>query len=186
MGFQNRDLEAIYDKLNTGAALGPSESHIGQVGGTTVVVSNPVTMSVAGSYASGDYMGVSGYPSYFNDALRVSLGSGILKSLTIIDKILTANVAMELWLFSDTFTPPTDNAPFTITDVEALNVLGVIPIATTGWYATGANQIYHDSTLAIPLKSSDSTIIYYALVARGTTPTFASLDLTIKLGILQD
>ncbi len=167
-----------------------SENHIGSVGGNTVVVTSTVVMSVAGAYATGDYMGTTTSPQSFSNAVRVSGGTGIIKSLFISDKITTANVNMELWLFSQTFVAPTDNAAWAISDAEALTVLGVIPIPTvaaaqTGWYASSNNQVYCDATISIPIKLS-ATSLFYALVARGTTPAFTSLDLTIGLGILQD
>lgn len=188
-GLLLRDAILFYqyeESTNGNLTIGAGENHIGQVGGNTTIVSSNLVMSVAGSYVAGDYMGVSGASSYFDTALRVDLGTGIIKSLTISDKSISANVAMELWLFSDAVITPTDNSPFTITDAESLSVLAVIPILTTGWYSNTANQVYSDSNLSIPIKSNDGKLIHYALVARGTTPSFVSQDLTITLGILQD
>lgn len=180
-------LYQLYEAQGAGTlVIGAGNNHIGQVGGNTALVQSTVNMTIGGSYAAGDYMGVTTTPLYFQSAVRTTLGTGVIKSITIADKILTANVAMELWIFSDTFAAPADNAAFSISDVEMLNVQAIIPISTTGWYANGSNQIYHDSTLAIPVKSNDGVALYYALVARGTTPSFASSDLTITLGILQD
>lgn len=157
----------------------------GNVGGFTTVVSSTVTMSVAGAYATGDYMGTTTTPQSFASVVRVSGGTGIIKSIFISDKITNTNVAMELWILSATFTAPTDNAAWAISDTEALTVQGIIPIATTGWYASGNNQIYFDGSLSIPIKPA-ATSLFYALVARDTTPAFTSADLTINLGILQD
>lgn len=157
----------------------------GNIGGFTTIVSSTVTMSVAGAYASGDYMGTSTSPQAFSDVVRGTAKTGIIKSIVISDKITTANVAMELWLLSSTFVAPTDNAAWTISDAEALTVQGIIALPTANWYASGANQIYYDGTLCIPIKPS-ATSLYYALVARGVTPAFTSADLTINLGILQD
>jgi hypothetical protein len=155
------------------------------VGGITTVVSSTVTMTVAGAYSANDYMGTTTTPQAFPNAVRQPLGTGIIKSIFISDKITTANAAMELWLFSSTFVAPTDNAAWAISDTEALTVLGVIPISTSGWYASSNNQVYYDGTQSLVIKTAD-TSLYYALVARGTTPAFTSSDLTISLGILQD
>lgn len=154
-------------------------------GGFTTLTASTVVMSVAGAYATGDYMGTSIAPQYFEDALRVQALTGVVKSIVISDKITTTNVAMELWLFSNSFVAPTDNAAWTVTDTEALTCLGVIPISTSGWYASGANQVYSDNTLSTVIKCATGKL-YYALVARGTTPAFTSSDLTISIGILQD
>lgn len=156
----------------------------GKTGGITELVTSTVVMSVAGAYATGDYMGTSTSPQYFADATK-TVNTGIIKSIFISDKITTANVSMELWIFSTTFVAPTDNAPWAITDAEALLVQAVIPISTSGWYASSNNQVYFDGTLSIPIKTVNKNL-YYALVSRGTTPAFTSGDLTIGLGILED
>lgn len=159
----------------------------GNTGGYTAYISSNVIMSVAGAYATNDYMGQSVTPQSLDSVVRKPGGTGVINSLTISDKITNTNVAMELWIFSTTFVAPTDNAAWTISDAEATTVLGVIPIITSKWYASGANQIYFDDTVSMAIKTaSNSTSIYYALVARNTTPAFTSLDLTINIGILQD
>lgn len=131
-------------------------------------------------------MGTTTTPQSLASVVRTSGGTGIIKSLLISDKIITANVAMELWIIDRTFTAPTDNAAWDLSDANMLFVQAVIPIATTGWYASSAGQVYSDTTLSIPIKPSTGTGIFYALVARGTTPAFTSADLTITVGVLQD
>lgn len=157
----------------------------GNVGGFTTLVQSTVVMSVAGAYATGDYMGTSTTPQSFSSAVRTSGGTGIIKSLLISDKITNTNVAMELWILDRTFTAPTDNAAWDLSDTDMLFVQAVIPISTAGWYASSVGQVYFDGALAYPIKSNGTTL-FYALVARGTTPAFTSADLTITLGILQD
>ena len=161
------------------------ETHIGEVGGKTTLVQSTVVMSVAGAYATGDYMGTTTTPQSFASAVRVSGGTGIIKSVLISDKITNANVAMELWIIDRTYTAPTDNAAWNFSDTDMLFVQAVIPITTAGWYASSAGQVYFDGTISIPIKSNGTTL-FYALVARGTPPAFTSSDLTITLGILQD
>lgn len=158
----------------------------GNVGGFTTIAQSTLVMSVAGVYATGDYMGTTTTPQSFANAARVSGGTGVIKSILISDKILTTNVDMELWIIDRTFTAPTDNAAWNLSDTNMLFVQGVIPIATTDWYASSAGQVYSDATISIPFKISTGTELFYALVARGTTPTFTSADLTISIGILQD
>ncbi len=154
------------------------------VGDTALITSTP-TLSVAGAYATGDYIGPSTTPASFANVSRVSGYANVLKSLAIIDKdIATAAVALELWLFSATFTAPTDNAAWTVSDADMANFLGVIPISTSKWYSSGANKGFSDDTLGLVIAPAVTTI-FYALVARGTTPTWASGDLSLKIGVLQ-
>jgi hypothetical protein len=155
-------------------------------GGFTTVSNTTITMSVAGAYATGDYMGTTTSPQSFTNAVRVSGGSGVIKGIVISDKITNANVDMELWLLNASFTAPTDNAAWAISDAEATTVLGIISISSAGWKASANNQVYYDDSFSIPFKLPTGTSIYYALVARGTTPAFTSLDLSIGLKILQD
>lgn len=172
----NQSLRVISTALATNSVVG----HYGKISNGAAIV-----MSVAGAYATGEYMGTTTTPQSFTNCVRSAGNTATIKSVTISDKITDSNVAMELWLFSATFTAPTDNAAWTVGDDDALNVLAVIPIATANWYATGANQIYFAGGLDIKIKPA-ATSVFYALVARGTTPAFTSGDLTISLGIDQD
>lgn len=158
----------------------------GNTGGFTTIVQSTVVMSVAGAYATGDYMGTTTTPQSFSNAVRTSGGTGIIKSIMISDKITNTNVAMELWIIDRTFTAPTDNAAWDLSDANMLFVQAVIPLSTSNWFASSAGQVYFDGTLAYPIKPSTGTAIFYALVARGATPAFTSADLTITIGVLQD
>lgn len=155
-------------------------------GGFTALSSSTITMSVAGAYATGDYMGTSTTPQTFTNVCRSSGGSGTINGIVISDKITTANVPMELWLFSATFTAPTDNAAWAISDAEATTLIGYIDISTSNWRANSNNQVYFDGTISIPFDLPIGTSIYYALVARGTTPSLTSADLSISLVINQN
>jgi hypothetical protein len=154
------------------------------VGGMAYLTSTP-TLSVAGSYATGDYIGPTTTPASFLTVPRTAAGTAIIQSITIIDKtVAAAPVALELWLLSATFTAPTDNAAWTITDTEALTVVGVIPITTDRWFANTANRVYSDNNLGFVVTCA-ATTLFYALVARGTTPTWATGDLQLSLGVIQ-
>jgi hypothetical protein len=142
------------------------------------------TLSAAGQYVTGDYIGQTTTPESFSGAVRTTAGSAIVTSLTIADKQATAAVAMELWLFSATFTAPTDNAAWAISDAEALTCVGVIPITTDRWFASSNNKVYSDNNLGLVVKCA-ATSLFYALVARGTTPTWSAGDLQLTLGITQ-
>ncbi len=185
MRFNNPDLLQVYGAILGGAPSG-TQTILGNVGGFTALSSSTITMSVAGSYATGDYMGTSTTPQTFTNVCRTSGGSGIIKGIVASDKIVTANVAMELWLFSATFTAPTDNAAWAISDAEATTFIGVISLSTSNWKATSNNQVYYDDAFSIPFDLPTGTSIYYALVARGTTPSFTTADLHLGITILQD
>jgi len=161
------------------------EAVIGKTVGVSELLLSTPTLSVAGEYATGDYIGQNTTPNSIANAVRVSGGKGVIKSLVITDKLTTAAVDMELWLFSATFTPPTDNAAWDISDADNLNCIGVIPIDSAKWYASASNKVFTDDTLGLEIELA-ATTLFYALVARGTTPAWASGDLQLKIGILQD
>jgi hypothetical protein len=141
------------------------------------------TLSVAGAYSTGDYIGQSVTPEAFPLAANKLGGEAIIKSLVISDKTTTAAVALELWLFSQTFVAPTDNAAWAVTDAEALTCVGVIPITTDRWFASSNNKIYSDDSFGLMVECA-GTSLFYALVARGTTPSWTAGDLQISLGLL--
>lgn len=156
-----------------------------QVGGATSLITVTPVLSVAGAYVTGDYIGTTTTPQSFAGVVRTTGGKAIIQSLTVIDKVTTAAVALELWLLSATFTAPTDNAAWAITDAEALTVQGVIPITTDKWYASSNNKVYTDSNIGL-IVTCAATSLFMALVARGSTPTWASGDLQVTIGVIPD
>lgn len=172
--------------LANDVALPAGSAHIGQVGGESAYIISTPTLSVAGAYASGDYIGPSTTPASLASVTRSSAFRAILKSLVITDKQTAAAVAMELWLFSATFTAPTDNAAWAISDSDQLNCVGVVPITTDRWFANSNGKVYSDDSLGLMVSTGASTTLYYALVARGTTPTWSSGDLQLNFGFVAD
>ena len=79
---------------------------------------------------------------------------------------------------------PTDSTAWTITDTENLTVVGVLPITTDKWYASGANKVYSEGALGKEITCA-VTSLFYAIVMRGTQSTWASGDLQISLGLQQ-
>ncbi len=154
------------------------------VGGLTNVVSTP-TLTVAGAYVTGDYIGPSTTPASFTSVVRTSGGAGVLESIVITDKVTTAAVALELWLFNQTFTAPTDNAAWSISDADAANCIGVIPLSAANWYASSLNKVFTLPAIALPFNVAVTTL-FYALVARGSTPTWVNGDLQLTVGIIQN
>lgn len=160
----------------------PNDS-FGSVGGYSDVVPVTPVLTVAGAYIAGDYIGMSSVPMTFANALRLPGGSGIVYSCVLIDRALQSK-GLELWLFDSTVTPPADNAAWTITDADAAKCIGVISLDT--YFASAANSITEAANIGLAFElPAGSVNLFGCLVSRGT-PTYASLDITIKLGILQD
>ena len=107
---------------------------------STIYTTSIVSMSVPGAYVTGDYVGPSLVPLSFPNAVSVSGGRGIIKSIAMTDKTTTAAIALELWLYSANFTAPVDSAAWDISDADNLKCLGVIPMVTSKWYASSKKR----------------------------------------------
>jgi hypothetical protein len=112
------------------------------------------------AYSAGDQVGVM---FQFANAARVSGGGG-----TVVGMELTSAFdgigAYDVVLCRSNITLAADNAPFAISDADALNVIGLIQMA--GSYDIGNNRLAQAFNLAIPYDCSGGTTLYGALVTR--------------------
>lgn len=144
-------------------------------GGISIAVAPTVT---AGAYSAKDAVG--GEMTFAN-AVRVSGGSAVLNSVTIIDKSQAA-AGLELWLFSATITEADDNAAFDISDAELATCVGVVPIATADYFQIADNEVACVRGVGLQFACA-ATSLFGQLKCTGT-PTYASTsDLTVVLGI---
>lgn len=158
-----------------------SENHIGEVGGKLVVASATPVVSTSPAYTSGDAVGS---VLSFTSATRVSAGSGVVQSVTVIDKGGQA-ANLDLLLFDSTVSvAPTDNTACTIADADLAKCVGAIPI--TGHHALADNSMSRSLNVGLGFKLTSGTTLYGILVSRGT-PTYASTsDITVRLAITQN
>ena len=154
-----------------------------QLQNIAIVASEGITISqtptvTAGAYIANDAVG--GLLTFAN-AARVSGGGGVIKNVIILDDA-GQDVAMELWLFSGTFTAMADNAPWAPSEADLRLLLGIAASGT--WYAAGT-----PSAARIEVSQRydcAGTSLFGQLITRGT-PTFAAADdVTIIIGLLQD
>ena len=145
--------------------------------GTTISQTPTVT---AGAYAANDAVG--GLLTFAN-AVRNSGGGGIVKSMIILDDA-GQDAALELWLFSETFTAIADNAAFDISQADLRNLVAIIATADGAYFASGTES-------AARVEASQrydlaGTSLFGQLVTRGT-PTYAATDdVTVILEVLYD
>ena len=145
--------------------------------GTTISQTPVVT---AGIYAANDVVG--GLLTFAN-AVRNSGGGGIVKSLIILDDA-GQDAALELWLFSQTFTAIADNGPWAPSEADLRSLVAIIATADGGYYAAGTPS-------AARVEASQrydlvGTSLFGQLVTRGT-PTYAATDdVTLILELLYD
>ena len=135
------------------------------------------TLSAPGSYATGDYVGTSTTPASAASAVSAAGAIAQVLSVTVLDRTTHA-ASLELWLFDATFTAPTDNAAWSLSDADAAKVVAVIPISGYSSYANGG--VHHAPVAGSAFKLT-GTALYYALVNRDVAKTWASGDLTVTL-----
>lgn len=146
-------------------------------------VAETPTLTVHANYAAGDYVGTSATPMTFTNCARIAGGGGYIVSAMIIDGALQS-VSGELWLFDSDPTPPNDSAAWTITDANALRLVGIIPVST--YYASAANSVGQSDTQNIAFRcASGSRDLFGCFVTRGA-PTYADGDLTFVLRIIRN
>ncbi len=163
-------------------SLAASELHIGQVGGNTKVFAATAFTCDTSAYGSGDVITDT---LELPLAMRVADGTGLLASLTLIDKD-DQGVAMDIYVLTSNVSLGTKNAAPSISDANAEHILGIIPVATTDWKDLGGVRVAY---LRIPIPvvgASGSRSIYLSAVNGTGTPTFTAAGLMVRAGILQD
>lgn len=176
--------------------IAAGESHLGQVGGRSIIVSSSVTRPAdTTAYAAGDAVTNStSSPTVitFDGVTRITNGSGVITAASMIDSANQSTKGIfELWLFSTSATPDNDNSAFTPTDGETEALIGVIPFnvcyvgdATAG---AGGNCVYPVTGLSIPFVAASSTDdIYGLIVVRNAYTPVSAEKFTLRLHILQD
>lgn len=163
-------------------ALEAGENYVGKVGGPSTSVTITPTIG-AGSYVSGDYVGVSGVSTEVPNCARVNGGSFFVIAAVLLDKA-KASVAGELWFFDAPVTPPADSAAWSLSDADMAHCLGVIPFST--YYASALNSISQIDSGRFKFQCTALTkSVWCCFVTRGA-PAYSTGDLVIRLFISQD
>ncbi len=132
------------------------------------------------AYTTADQLGAQ---LSWSNAVRVSGGTGIIQSATIVD---ASNIlaACDLYLFDRSVTVASDNAAAGVSDADALFCQGVVLFPTPGTLLN--NKIIFAPGPGVGFKC-DATTLYGMLVTRTGHTFFAtSTAITVILSILQD
>lgn len=149
-----------------------------------VRISVTPTISTTPTYTSGDCLG--GLMTFAN-VVRVSGGSGIIQSITVLDKTQSQRAAMDLMFFDRTVTVAGDNSPVAMSDADMANCLAVIPIGpyNTVWPGTPLNSFSTLLNVGLPFVLNGTDLFVQAVVR--ATPTYvATTDLVFTVTVLQD
>jgi hypothetical protein len=170
-------IKGILATLTSGIAISQ-----GNVGGFTTVIKS-VSVVTAAAYSAGNAVGAK---RTLASAVRSSGGTGILQSVTLLDRA-NQKAAMTLFIFDadPTAATITDKAAF-VFSTDDLKVIAQVNIGAGDYVTTNGKAIALISGLQIPLQAASGTSLYAALVTTGT-PTFAATtDVQLEFGIMQD
>lgn len=157
------------------------ELHLGEVGGNTALIAVTFTLDTS-AYASGDVLAI---PTVLTAALRKTDGTGILQSITLNDED-DQGVALYVVIMDANNLLGTINSSSSISDANARNIIGIVPVETTDWIDLGGVRVATIRNLGIPVKSvSGAATLYVGLITRGT-PTHTASGITGRFGILRD
>jgi hypothetical protein len=112
------------------------------------------------AYTAGDQVG----PMFtLANAARVSGGTGRITGVTLMDESDIIG-AYDVVFCRSNITLAADNAAFAISDADALNVVGLVPLA--GAYDIGGNRLAQAFNLNIPYDCLGGTSLFAALITR--------------------
>lgn len=168
--------------------LKASESHVGAVGGHTVVikVSGANVGADGAAYSAGDLIGDQS-PISIPKAARTKYGTGVIHSVTVYDKSKAA-VELDIIFFDSrpTATTFTDNAALTLGDADMEKIIGTVTVGSGDYVSFALSAVGTKTAINLPFKclTSDGTI-YAAILTQGA-PTYVADELSIAIGIFQD
>ncbi len=159
------------------------EDHIGAVGGHTVVLRPPITVT-AGAYSAAD---VVGGELTLTNALRTSNGSGVLQDIVITTEDGELFQCTILVFDANPAANVADNGAWAWGSGDHDRLLAKVVVGTSDYTTLGGDGVAHMKNLGVGVKGADSSTSLYAYVIATDTPTFSATgDLNIAFKFLQD
>ena len=139
-----------------------------------------VTLSLdTAQYADGDVLAAT---QEITGVFRAGYNRGTLWSVTINDKD-DQGVAIDLVLLRSNVALGTENSAPNISDANASEIIGFVPIATSDYTDLGGARIATKRLDDGLVLESSTTSLWIAAITRGGTPTYTAAGLVVKLGI---
>jgi hypothetical protein len=162
--------------------IAAGETHVGEVGGNTIIVTVVPTIT-AGAYSAGEIVG--GELTLTNAMRKVS-GTGVLHSLTLFDAD-NEGAAMEVMLFDANPTGTyTDNNTPTWNAADEAKFLGKVSIATGDYITVNAMKMVCKTGIGLAVSANGSADLYAVVIVPGTPTYGTTTDLTFRFGFLRD
>lgn len=153
---------------------------------STLVAPGRVNLSIVpvcdtSIYAAGDVLFDA---TQIPNAVRTAGAACLLKSLALVDKDDNTAAQIDLFFLSANVSLGTFNAAPSITDANAVKILGIISVLAADFIDVGGSKVASKSALNLQLVPDSGTSLYVAAIARGT-PTQTASGLVLNLGLEQ-
>lgn len=182
MVFNGTNWDRLRGSINNGALVQPCPK--------TVRIQSTPTLDTS-AYTSGDNLaygaGGNGNSIALANAARVSGGSGLIQSITVLDKTQAQRAAIDILFFDRSVAAGGNiNAAVAVSDADMAYCLGVVSIGpyNTAWPGTPLNSISTTMNIGLPYVLN-GTDLHFLAVVRGT-PTYGASDLVFSFTLLQD
>lgn len=162
---------------------GATESHLGEVGGKTIVFNVTLSTDTA-AYASGDLIADTQQLDAF---FRKVDGTGIIQSITITDEE-AQGVAMYVLFMKTSTSLGSENSAPNITDANlSAGLIGMVAVETADWITVSGTKVACIKNIGLPVKAVSGTDDLYVAVLNSTgTPDWDADSLVLQIGALLD
>jgi hypothetical protein len=114
-------------------------------------------------------------------------GTGLIRSLVVIDEDDQTLYVFSVWFLSGTGSLGTENSAPSATDAVCRTILAKVDFATTDGLDLGDAKVYSKTGLSIPVKAIAGTNdLGIAMVITTGTPTHTAAGIRVRIGIELD
>ena len=132
------------------------------------------------AYASGDVLAET---QEIANAVPTPGGATALHSLMVIDKD-DQGQGLDLVFFSADVSLGAENAAVSISDADAVAILGIVSVAASDFIDLGGCRVASIKSIGLALRAADaSRSIYVAAISRGTG-TYSAAGLVLRFGFI--
>jgi hypothetical protein len=161
------------------ATIAAGETHVGEVGGVSSVVTVVMSMNAAANHAND----VLADTQEIASAVRVNGGSGVLHSIVVQDDDDLGG-AMDVVILSANTSIGTENSAVSMADND--DVLGTVEIASGDFVDMINSQHATKTNLGIVVEAAGGSTSLYAAVVMRDAGTVTASGLSVRFGFLQD
>lgn len=159
------------------ATITAGETHVGEVGTGGRIVEVTPTVDTSAYTAADLFFDTTAVAS----AVRVSGGKVVLESITILDEDDNTAAAMTLYVLRSNASMGTINGAINVTDANAREIIGVVPVASGDFADTINSRIACVKNIGLVVQPTTGTTIYIAAACAGT-PTQTAGGIKLRLG----